>query len=71
MDEESLNLQIRKFLKKLGIQLHSEIYNSIKEKIKNGTLDGNEKLDVSVLLEVTSVELKIPINGEIKLQKIV
>jgi len=69
MDGDLLNIQIRKFLKKVGIQSHQEIENSIKQKVEKGSLDGIERLDVSVILEIPAVGLKLPIAGEIVLKK--
>ena len=69
MNEEVLNMQIRKFLKKVGIQSQQEIENSIKQKVEKGSLDGIERLDVSVILEIPAVGLKLPIAGEIALKK--
>ena len=69
MDEDFLNIQIRKFLKKVGIQSQGAIENYIKQNIEKGNLDGNEKLDVSVILEIPAVELKFPITGIIELKK--
>jgi len=69
MNEDVLNIQIRKFLKKVGIQSQQEIENSIKQKAEKGSLDGIERLDVSVILEIPAVGLKLPIVGEIELKK--
>jgi len=68
MNEEVLNMQIRKFLKKVGIQSQREIENCIKQKFEVGSLDGIEKLDVSVILEMPALGLKLPITGEIELE---
>ena len=68
MNEEVLNMQIRKFLKKVGIQSQREIENCIKQKFEVGSLDGIEKLDVSVILEMPALGLKLPITGVIELE---
>jgi len=68
MDEEVLNIQIRRFLKKVGIQSQREIENAVKQNIEKGLLDGIKKLDVSILLEVPKVGVKVPILGEIGLE---
>jgi len=68
MDEEVLNIQIRRFLKKVGIQSQREIENAVKQNIEKGLLDGINKLDVSILLEVPKVGVKVPIVGEIGLE---
>ena len=68
MDEDSLNIQVRKLLKKVGIQSHREIENTIKEKYAKGLLEGIDVLDVSIKLEIEEIGLKIPIQGKIELR---
>ncbi|GIT09430.1 MAG: hypothetical protein CM1200mP30_30600 [Pseudomonadota bacterium] len=48
MNEEVLNIQVRKFLKKVGIQSQREIEQAVKDHIKKGSLSGAEKLDASM-----------------------
>ena len=67
MDEEVLNIQIRRFLKKVGIQSQREIENAVKQNIEKGSLDGIKKLDVSILLELPKLKVKVPILGVIEL----
>ena len=69
MDEEELNIQIRKFLKRVGITSQKEILNAVKKNLEKGKLVGIKKLNVSVLLEVSNVGVKLPILGEIELEK--
>ena len=68
MDEDSLNIQVRKLLKKVGIQSQHEIENTIKEKYAKGLLEGIDVLDVSIKLEIEEIGLKIPIQGKIELR---
>ena len=68
MDEEVLNIQVRKFLKKVGIQSQREIEQGIKDYIKKGSLSGAEKLDASMLLEVPGIGLKVSIEGKIEIE---
>ena len=68
MNEEVFNLQIRKFLKKVGVQSQREIEQTVKRNIEKGSLVGTEKLEASVILEVPSVGLKVSIEGEIELE---
>ena len=68
MNEEVFNMQIRKFLKKVGIQSQREIEQAVKQSIEKGSLVGKEKLETSVLLEVPSIGLKVSIDGEIELE---
>jgi len=68
MNEEILNMQIRKFLKKVGIQSQREIEQAVRRSIENNSLAGIDKLKASVLLEVPEVGIKVSIESEIKLE---
>ena len=68
MDEEVLNIQVRKFLKKVGIQSQREIEQAVKDHIKKGSLSGAEKLDASMLLDVPEIGLKVSIEGKIEIE---
>ena len=68
MNEEVLNIQVRKFLKKVGIQSQREIEQAVKDHIKKGSLSGAEKLDASMLLEVPEIGLKVSIEGKIDIE---
>ena len=68
MDEEILNIQVRKFLKKVGIQSQREIEQAVKDHIKKGSLSGAEKLEATMQLEVPEIGLKVSIEGEIEIE---
>ena len=68
MNEEILNIQIRKFLKKVGVQSQREIEQAVRLSTENNSLAGIDKLEASVLLEVPEVGIKVSIESEIKLE---
>ncbi len=68
MNEEVLNIQIRKFLKKVGIQSQREIEHAVRRNFEKSALVGIKKLEASVLLKVPAVGIKVSIDGEIKLE---
>jgi len=68
MNEEIFNIQIRKFLKKVGVQSQREIEQAVRRSIENNSLSGIDKLEASVLLEVPEVGIKVSIESEIKLE---
>ena len=68
MDEEVLNIQVRKFLKKVGIQSQREIEQAVKDRIKKGSLSETENLDATMLLEVPEIDLKVSIEGKIEIK---
>ena len=50
MDEEVLNLNIRKFLKKVGVSSQREIEKAIREAVANGDIDQDTVCKVSMQL---------------------
>ena len=68
MDEEVLNIQVRKFLKKVGIQSQREIEQAIKDHLKKDPLSGAKKLNPTMLLEVPEIDLKVSIDGKIEIE---
>ncbi|MPY70327.1 MAG: hypothetical protein GEU92_09575 [Alphaproteobacteria bacterium] len=67
MDEERFNMEIRRFLKKVGITSQREIEKAVREALAGGTLKGDESLPVRVTLEMDRLGLSVPIDGEIEL----
>ena len=68
MNDEVLTIQVRKFLKKVGIQSQREIEQAVKDHLKKGSLSGTEKLDATMQLEVPEIDLKVSINGKIDIE---
>ena len=67
MNEEILNLEIRKFLKNVGITSQREIEKKVREAIETKAIDGNENLEVEVSLNIGKINLEHKISGIIKL----
>ena len=67
MNEDTFNMEIRKFLKKVGITAQREITNSVMAAINEGRLNGNETLPVVVSLSLPGVDLELEIGGDIAL----
>ena len=67
MDEDVFNIQLRKFLKKVGIQSQREIEQAVRDGIASGVLKGNETLNVSVRLQLGETGLDVTIKDDIKL----
>lgn len=68
MNEEHFNIEIRKFLKTVGVTAQREIENSVREALASGSLVGDEALAVEVRLEIEAVGLTLPIDGTIELE---
>ena len=57
MDEDNLNIEIRKFLKKVGITSQREIEKFIRESITNGKLKEGQSIEISMNLSSDNNEL--------------
>ena len=69
MNEDTLNMQIRKYLKKVGITSQREIEKALDTALKSGKLTGSEQLEATMTLEVPALNLKHRIDGSIALDK--
>ena len=67
MDEEVFNRELRKFLKKVGIQSQREIEKAVRSAISAGTLDDTAMLTSRVVLHVPAVDIDVTIEDVIKL----
>jgi hypothetical protein len=67
LDEEKFNLEIRKFLKKVGINAQREIERAVREGLENGQLKGGESLKAQMTLDIAGLKLRYTIDGEIAL----
>ena len=68
MDEEVFNMQLRRFLKKVGIQSQRDIELAVRQGIEMGTLASTDKLNAQVLLRVPAVGVDVTIVDEIALR---
>lgn len=68
MNEETLNMEIRKFLKQVGVTSQREIEHTVQEAINNGTLTGSEKLKVQMTLELPDLKFQHRLDGSINLE---
>lgn len=68
MNEDTLNMEIRKFLKKVGISSQREIEHAVANAIDNGKLTGSESLAVIMTLELPALDIKHELDGSINLE---
>ena len=68
MDQETFNLSIRKFLKMVGVNSQREIEQVVQKALDEGRLKGEETFAARVTLELPSLGLKVPFEGEIRLK---
>ena len=67
MDEEIFNMQLRKFLKNVGITSQREIESAVRAALEDGTLKGDEPVKTKVTLSIESLGVSTDIDGDIDL----
>ncbi len=67
MNEDVFNMELRKFLKKVGVTSQREIEQAVREAIDSGALAGNETLKAKVILSLEGLDLDHEITGDISL----
>lgn len=67
MDEETFNMSMRKFLKKMGVTSQQELEKAVREALDSGRLQGHEELNVEAMVHVAGLELTHRVVGTIKL----
>ena len=68
MNEDNLNLEIRKFLKQVGISSQRKIENYIRKKFTEGSIKIGETIKVSMNLSSEDGELSYSINESLKIK---
>jgi Family of unknown function (DUF6494) len=67
MDDDALNMSVRKFLKQLGVTSQREIELAIREQIESGALSGDEELEVEARVTVRGIPQETVVTGKITL----
>ena len=68
MDEDNLNIEIRKFLKQVGISSQREIENYIRKQFSDGNIKVGDSIKVSMNLSSEDGELIHTINEVLKIK---
>jgi hypothetical protein len=68
MNEDALNMSVRKFLKKVGVTSQREIEEAVRAAVGSGRLKGNEVLPAKVKLTVGGIDLSVDIDGTVELE---
>ena len=69
LNEDVLNIEIRKFLKKVGITCQREIEKSVRNAVDSSIIEKDQILAATVVLEIPTVKLKYTVDGQIKLEQ--
>ena len=67
MNEEALNMSVRKFLKKVGVTAQREIEKAVHDALASGKLKGHEALHAKASFTLAGVELKFEVEGDVEL----
>ena len=67
MNQDNFNMEIRKYLKKVGITSQREITDSVNRAISEGKLTGNETLKAKTKITLQDLVYELEIDGEISL----
>ena len=68
MNDETLNMSIRKFLKTVGVNSQLAIEKAVQKAVAEGRLKGNEAFPAAMTLTVGKLSLDIKFDGEIRLE---
>ena len=68
MNEETFNLDLRKFLKKFGVAAQREIELEVRDAMETGLLKGDEPLSVRARLEIDGIGEVLVVEGIIGLE---
>ncbi len=67
MDADVFNMQIRKFLKHVGVTSQREIESAVRAAIESGRLKGDETITARMTLTIDTLGLSKDIEGNISL----
>ena len=68
MNDEALNMSIRKFLKTVGVNSQLAIEKAVRKAIEDGTLKGSEAMPAQMTLTVGRLDLNVRFDGELRLE---
>jgi Family of unknown function (DUF6494) len=67
MDEDTFNLETRKFLKVFGVTAQREIEKAVRSALEDGRLTGDETLGVHATLVIDGLPSEVVVDGSIAL----
>ena len=68
MNEEALNLSIRKFLKIVGINSQREIEHAVAKALAAGSITGTESFPAKMRLEIAGLKVNVEFSGDVDLK---
>jgi hypothetical protein len=68
MNEETLNLSIRRFLKTVGVNSQRAIEHAVGAAVAAGSIAGTETFPAKMTLEIAGLKLNVVFSGDITLE---
>ena len=68
MNDETLNMSIRRFLKTVGVNSQLAIEKAVTKAVADGKLKGSESFPATMALRVDALGIEIKFDGDIKLE---
>jgi hypothetical protein len=68
MDEDKLNISVRKYLKVVGVTGQREIERAVREALSDGRLRDTDKLEATMTLDIGAIDLRHVVKGDIELR---
>ena len=68
MNDDTFNMSLRKFLKKVGVTSQREIEHAVEKAVSSGAIPGDATLKAKVVLSIDGVNLSVQIEGDIELE---
>ena len=68
MNEDTLNMEVRKYLKKVGVTSQREIEHAVVKAIESGVLKGTATIAVTMTLNAPAIGFNCCIEGDIALE---
>jgi hypothetical protein len=68
MNDDTLNLSIRKFLKLVGVSSQREIEHAVARALESGAARGTESFPATMTLDVPGLKLNVKFDGKIELE---
>ncbi len=68
MNEEALNMSLRKFLKVVGVTSQQEIEKAVRVAVADGRLKGVKSVEAQMVLTIGKVNLTHRVDGTIELE---
>ena len=68
MNEDIFNMEVRKFLKRLGVTAQREIEQAVRDALESGMLGANTPISVTAHVTSPSINLSVQVTGDINLE---